>query len=134
MALRVMGGPGRGARGLAGRAAGHAPPRARRALDPTGASAAVGAQAGALGTRTYDDGYVGVAPGAEFVVAGGSRRVVVRFEEGYPVAQVFAPATDDVICFEPMTAPTNALLSGDRLPLVAPGERHRATFSITVER
>jgi aldose 1-epimerase len=101
---------------------------------PTGASRAVAAQAGPLGARTFDDGYVDVADGAEFVVAGGGRRVTVRLEHGYPVAQVFAPATDDVICFEPMTAPTNALSSGDRLPLVAPGERYCAVFSITVER
>jgi hypothetical protein len=33
-----------------------------------------------------------------------------------------------------MTAPTNALGSGDRLPLVAPGEGYRAVFSITVTR
>jgi galactose mutarotase-like enzyme len=71
---------------------------------------------------------------AQFVVAGGGRRVTVRLEQGYPAAQVFAPATDDVICFEPMTAATNALISGDRLSLVAPGERYTATFSITVER
>lgn len=89
---------------------------------------------GPLGARTFDDGYVDVADGAEFVVAGGGRRITVRLEQGYPAAQVFAPATDDVICFEPMTAPTNALGSGDRLPLVAPGERYCATFSITVER
>jgi aldose 1-epimerase len=101
---------------------------------PTGASRAVGAQAGPLGARTFDDGYVDVPAGARFAVSGGGRRVVVRFEEGYPVAQVFAPAADEVICFEPMTAPTNALRSGDRLPLVLPGERYRATFSITVER
>jgi galactose mutarotase-like enzyme len=38
------------------------------------------------------------------------------------------------MCFEPMTAPPNALHSGDRLSLVPPGERYTATFSITVER
>ena len=59
------------------------------------------------------------------------RRQARRAEQA---AQVLAPATDDVICFEPMTAPTNALHSGDRLSLVAPGERYTATFSITVER
>jgi galactose mutarotase-like enzyme len=32
-----------------------------------------------------------------------------------------------------MAAPTNALNSGDRLPLVAPGERYTARFAITVE-
>jgi len=101
---------------------------------PTGASRPVAAQAGPLGDRTLDDGYVDVATGTEFAVAGGGRRIVVRFEAGYPVAQVFAPAADDVICFEPMTAPTNALRSGDRLPLVAPGQRYTAAFSITVQR
>ena len=101
---------------------------------PTGASRPVAAAAGPLGARTFDDGYVDVPDGAEFVVAGGGRRITVRLEQGYPAAQVFAPATDDVICFEPMTAPTNALNSGDRLSLVAPGERYTATFSITVER
>ena len=58
----------------------------------------------------------------------------VRLEQGYPAAQVFAPVADNVICFEPMTVPTNALNSGDRLSLVAPGERYIATFSFTVER
>jgi aldose 1-epimerase len=101
---------------------------------PTGASRPVAAHAGPLGERTFDDGYVDLAPGAEFAVAGGGRRIVVRFEEGYACGQVFAPATDDVICFEPMTAPTNALRSGDRLPLAAPGQRYTAVFSITVQR
>jgi galactose mutarotase-like enzyme len=98
---------------------------------PNGASRRVPAQAGRLGRRTFDDGYVDVADGAEFVLAGGGRRVTVRLHEGYPAAQVFAPATDDVVCFEPMTAPTNALITGDRLTLLAPGESYRATFSIT---
>ena len=57
----------------------------------------------------------------------------VRLEQGYPVAQVFAPCSADVVCFEPMTAPTNALVTGDGLKLLEPGARYRATFSITVE-
>jgi aldose 1-epimerase len=101
---------------------------------PVGSSRPVAAAAGLLETRTFDDGYVDVPDGAEFVAAGGGRRITVRLEQGYPAAQVFAPASDDVICFEPMTAPTNALNSGDRLSHVAPGERYTATFSITVER
>jgi aldose 1-epimerase len=101
---------------------------------PTGASRAMPAQAGRLGTRTFDDGYVDVPPGAAFVLSGGTRRIVVRFDEGYPAAQVFAPTASDVICFEPMTAPANALGTGERLALVAPGARYTATFSITVER
>lgn len=101
---------------------------------PTGESRPMPAQAGRLGTRTFDDGYVDVQRGAQFVLAGGARRITVRLDEGYPVAQVFAPAAADVICFEPMTAPPNALASGDRLTLVEPGRRYTATFSIAVER
>ena len=36
------------------------------------------------------------------------------------------------ICFEPMTAPANALRSGDGLRLLAPGERYLARFSVSV--
>ncbi|MEA2358697.1 MAG: aldose 1-epimerase [Solirubrobacteraceae bacterium] len=100
---------------------------------PTGASTAAGAWAGELGARTFDDGYADVAPGAAFVLAGGGRRIAVRLEHGYPAAQVFAPPTEDVVCFEPMAAPTDALVSGQGLVLVPPGERHEATFSIAVE-
>jgi aldose 1-epimerase len=99
---------------------------------PTGGGSPAPAEAGALGDRTFDDGYSGVAPGTEFVLAGGRRRITVRFDEGYRFAQVFAPAEDDVVCFEPMVAPTNALVSGDDLTVVPPGGRHTAAFSITV--
>ena len=52
----------------------------------------------------------------------------------YRFAQVYAPADDDVVAFEPMTAPTNALVAGGPdLPLVAPGGRYEAMFSITVD-
>jgi galactose mutarotase-like enzyme len=100
---------------------------------PTGATRALDAQSGPLGPRAFDDGFVDVPEGAEFVLAGGGRRLTARFEEGYPVAQVFAPCSADVVCFEPMTAPPNALVTGDGLTLLAPGARYRATFSITVE-
>jgi galactose mutarotase-like enzyme len=100
---------------------------------PTGGGSTVSAQAGALGDRTFDDGYSGVDPGAEFVLAGGRRRITVRFDEGYRFAQVFAPAEDDVVCFEPMVAPTNALVSGDALTVVPPGGRYAAAFSVTVD-
>jgi aldose 1-epimerase len=100
---------------------------------PTGAADPFAAQAGPLGARTFDDGFRGLEPGVRFVLAGGGRRVTVRFDEGYPFAQVFAPAAHDVICFEPMTAPTNALVSGDGLVRAAPGAPYVATFSINVE-
>jgi aldose 1-epimerase len=99
---------------------------------PTGAATPQGAWSGRLGSRTFDDGYTDLETGASFSVSGGGRRVTVGFEEGFPDAQVFAPDSDDVICFEPMTARANALCTGD-VTLVAPGERYTAAFSITVE-
>ena len=79
----------------------------------------------------YDDLYTDIE--GDFVLEGGGRRVRVRFEEGYPWAQVYAPAGAGFVCFEPMTAPTNALVSRDSLPDVAPGKSYSARFSISVE-
>ena len=60
----------------------------------------------------------------------GGGRIVVRLEEGYPCTQVYGPPEQDLICFEPMTAPVNALVSGDRLTVSAD---YAARFSIAVE-
>ena len=99
---------------------------------PTGASDPVALEPGPLGEQTFDDLFRDIAPGAAFVLEGGGRRIEVVFEEGYPFAQVFAPEAKDFICYEPMTAPTNALVSGDALRRVEPGAEFRARFSITV--
>jgi aldose 1-epimerase len=113
------------------------PVRERLTLDdeelPTGAREPAAVEAGRLGTRTFDDEFLAPGGSAPFVLAGGDRRIEVTFVSGYPYAQVYAPADDDVIAFEPMTAPTNALIAGGpELPLVAPGESFRAIFSIKV--
>ena len=100
---------------------------------PTGArEKATGVDPGKLGERTFDDGYDQIDAGARFSVAGGGRRIEVVFEQGYPVAVVYAPADDEVICYEPMTAPTNALVSGDGLRWVAPGEDFEARFAVAI--
>ena len=65
-----------------------------------------------LGDKAFDDAYDEVADGEVFAVSGGGRRVEVRFERGYPAAQIFAPLAEDVVCFEPMTAQTDALRRG----------------------
>jgi aldose 1-epimerase len=112
------------------------PVRRRAVLDerglPTGQEVAVREAPGPLGERTYDDLYVELCHPPGFVARGGARRVEVRFESGYPYAQVYAPPGQDFVCFEPMTAPTDALASGARLRVLAPGERYFARFSITV--
>jgi aldose 1-epimerase len=100
---------------------------------PTGERVTAEVHAGRLGARTFDDAFVAPADGAPFVLAGDGRRIELAFLGGYPYAQVFAPAEDDVIAFEPMTAPTNALVDGGtELPLIAPGESYEARFSITL--
>jgi galactose mutarotase-like enzyme len=113
------------------------PVRERLRLDermlPTGEREPVNVPSGPLGSRTFDDGYVAPEGSAPFVLAGGGRRIELAFLSGFPYAQVFAPAEDDVVAFEPMTAPTNALVSGGaELPLLARGDSYRAAFSITV--
>jgi galactose mutarotase-like enzyme len=99
---------------------------------PTGDTEERAAAAFELGDRHYDDGYDQLPDGAEFSVSDGSRTITVTFERGYPVGQVFAPPGSLFICFEPMTAPTNALRTGDGLRRVVPGREFTAVFSIEV--
>jgi galactose mutarotase-like enzyme len=79
---------------------------------PTGEAVVQPALSEPLGDKTFDDGYDQVADGAVFAVTGGDRRIEVHFEEGYPAAQIFAPPGESVVCFEPMTAVTDALRRG----------------------
>jgi aldose 1-epimerase len=96
---------------------------------PTGETTLQPATTEALGDKAFDDGYDEVAEGAVFAVSGGGRRIEVHFEQGYPAAQVFAPPGEDVVCFEPMTAPTDALRRGG-YRTAKPGDWGVAQFSI----
>ncbi len=100
---------------------------------PTAPAQTLAPQRFELGGRELDDGFDSVAVPARFGVAGAGRRIELTFLQGYPCAQVFAPRAGQFICFEPMSAPANALRSGEGLRLLAPGERHRASFSVAVE-
>jgi aldose 1-epimerase len=100
---------------------------------PTGELEAPGFRSGALEDRSLDDGYVMPAHPGRFSVSAAGRTLGLEFVEGYTHAQVFAPAAQDLICFEPMTAPTNALRSHDDLRLAPPGEPCSAAFRITVD-
>jgi len=97
------------------------PARERLLLDgrglPTGARRAEPAETLRLGQSGFDHAYAGLAPGARFSATAGGRRVTVTLSEGYACAQLFAPVAEGAVCFEPMTAPPNALASGYGLRL-----------------
>jgi aldose 1-epimerase len=112
------------------------PEMARLELDdrmiPTGRRLPRDLDPGPLGSRDLDDAFAEVADGAEFAVEGRGRTITVHFVEGYRFAQVYSPRDTSLICFEPMTAPGNALRSGDGLQLLEPGERHRGSFAVHI--
>jgi galactose mutarotase-like enzyme len=113
------------------------PVRRRALLDgrgiPTGESEelAPGALSGPLGDRTFDDCFDRLDAGA-FAVSDRQRRIEVQFVSGYAVAQVYAPAGSGFICFEPMTAPVDALRSGVGLRWAEPGSPFTAEFAVNV--
>jgi aldose 1-epimerase len=96
---------------------------------PTGETKPTQPSDGPLGDRTFDDAYAGIS--GAFVLEGGGRRIEVGFTHGYDYAQVYAPGGQELICFEPMTAPTNALVTG-AAPIVDDGATRSATFRIEV--
>jgi galactose mutarotase-like enzyme len=100
---------------------------------PTGEGEMPAFRSGALGDRSLDDGYELPEHPRPFTVSAGGRTIGVEFVEGYTHAQAYAPAGQDLICFEPMTAPANALISHDGLRLAPSGEPFHAVFRITVD-
>jgi galactose mutarotase-like enzyme len=107
-----------------------APVRERLVLDarklPTGERAPAAPLAGARGRRAYDDAYV--APRGPCVLAGDARTITTRLQQGFGFLQIFAPPGEEVVSFEPMTAPADALVTGRDLP-TGP---HTGTFSVEV--
>jgi galactose mutarotase-like enzyme len=102
------------------------------AMIPTGGREPVDRRRFTLAERDLDDAFAALDQPASFEAAAGDIALRVDFLGGYSYAQVFAPADQDFICFEPMTAPANALVSGDGLIFVAPGERYRAAFRVSL--
>lgn len=114
----------------------HAPLSRHAVLDerniPTGEVRDEPVPQGALGDVFLDDVYLEVADGTEVAVAGGDHEVVVRYVEGYDVAVVYAPLVEDVVCVEPMTAPTDPFRGWWPLRTVEPGGSYRAVFEVDV--
>jgi aldose 1-epimerase len=90
------------------------PVRERLVLDehklPTGERVPVDGVTGIVGTDTFDDAFT--APEGAFVMGD----VSMTFDRGFPYCQLFAPPGQDLVAFEPMAAPTNALVTGHDLP------------------
>lgn len=114
---------------------------------PTGASEPFTGFTGPLGTTDWDTGFAlhseahaahaepagqpAAAPPA-YAIIGGGRRIALEMYEGFRYMQVFAPAGDDCVALEPMTAETNALVSGRGLVVVPPGQAFVAAFGVVV--
>ena len=98
---------------------------------PTGATVDWPAQSEELGDKALDNGFDEVPQGAVFTLSGGERRIDVVLDHGYPAVQIFAPGSDDVVCIEPMAAPTNALRKGG-YNVAVPGRPASSKFTIRV--
>jgi aldose 1-epimerase len=81
----------------------------------------------------YDDGFL-VDPAARTSVTTTEWMLTVRFEAGYRWLQLYAPHHRDVVCIEPMAAPTNALVSKTYLQYARPDAPFEARFSLGVQR
>ena len=99
---------------------------------PTGRTERQPEEARALGARALDDLFA-LGADRDLALEAGGRSVAVAMEDGYTFAQVYSPADAPFACLEPMTAPVNALVTGD-CRLVEPGGSFTAGFRITLTR
>jgi aldose 1-epimerase len=99
---------------------------------PTGERAAIDREPFRLDGTSLDDAFDAPSGSPSFEATAGDTSLTVTFLAGYSYAQVFAPAGQEFICFEPMTAPANALNSGEGLTIVEPGASYRAAFRISL--
>lgn len=97
---------------------------------PTGERGPLTPRSFELADSSWDDGLAGLDDPPVFAVAADGRTLSVTFDEGFDWGQVYAPPGHDFICFEPMTAPTDALNSGEGLRVLEPGQRHRTRFTV----
>src|SRR4051794_35082817 len=97
---------------------------------PLGTKVPVPAADAPLGDTTLDDLFGDLPEPLAVTLAGGGREVTMRFVEGYNNLQLFAPPGEQFVAVEPMTAPTDALRSGDGLRLLPPGAPLRPTVMV----
>jgi aldose 1-epimerase len=100
---------------------------------PTGTFTNFDSFDGLLGQESLDDGFALLDESSSFSLSGSGWNISISFLEGFRYAQVFAPAGKEFIALEPMTAPANALISGDALQILEPGSQFHASFRIDVQ-
>jgi aldose 1-epimerase len=100
---------------------------------PTGREEASAALSFPIGERVFDDGFALRDDQATLSISGGGRRISVELLEGFTHAQAYVPPGAEFVALEPMTAPTNSLISGDGLRLVVPEAEFVAAFRIGVD-
>jgi aldose 1-epimerase len=103
------------------------------AMIPTGSREPMHLKPFRLGDTSWDDAFAALAREARFTASSARRKLAVQFLHGYEYAQVYAPSDSEFICFEPMTAPTNALGDGTGPTVLQPGDTYRASFRVAVE-
>ena len=101
-------------------------------LLPTGESEPFEPGPRELGDSDWDHEFAELVDPPRFVLHTDDSEISLTFLRGYRFAHVFAPAESDFVCFEPMTAPTNALATGAELPIVEPGGRCETAFEIAL--
>ncbi len=110
------------------------PARRRLEVDawgiPTGAAEAQPAETAAIGRRTLDVGYALGRVRRLAIENDAGRSVELRCGPGYPYAQAWVPPGRPFVALEPMTAPTNALVTGEH-PTVQ--EPFTATFTLALD-
>jgi galactose mutarotase-like enzyme len=102
-------------------------------LIPTGVAEPADLHEVSLRGRSFDDGYSDLGPTGTLTLRSPAHTLSVRLEEGYAYAQVYAPEGARFVALEPMTAPSNALVSGTGLQLVEPGSEYNARFTISFD-
>ena len=102
---------------------------------PTGEGRPVPGGPIALGDADLDDAVElsGAGP-PRFIASAPGRRIEVELLEGFGFGQVYSPRGSPFVCFEPMTAPADALRTGVGLSVLEPGAEHLAVFRLAFAR